>query len=144
MTKEVLVHISGLHLEVGNVMAEETETVEVVVPGTYYLKNGKHYILYEEIEEDGRGTKNQIKICEDGHVEIQKSGVLTAHLIFEEGEKHSTVYQTPYGPLPVAMETRELKVHHSEEKICIEIDYRLDVQEEPLADCRIEIHITAR
>ena len=47
MTKEVLVHITGLHLEAGTDVSEnkETETIEVVVPGNYYLKNGKKYIL---------------------------------------------------------------------------------------------------
>lgn len=144
MTKEVLVHISGLHLEAGKPAAEETEAIEVVVPGTYYLKNGKQYILYEELEEDGRVTKNQMKIYEDRHMEIRKSGVLNAHLIFEIGKTHPTTYQTPFGPLPVAIETRELTIEEQEERISVEIDYGLEVQEEPLADCRIEIRITAR
>lgn len=144
MTKEVLVHISGLHLEAGKEVADETEAIEVVVPGTYYLKNGKQYVLYEELEEDGRVTKNQIKIFEDRHMEIRKSGVLNAHLTFEIGKKHPTTYQTPFGPLPVSIETRALTIAETEEHITIEIDYGLDVQEEPLADCRIEIHITAR
>ncbi len=50
MTKDVLVHISGLHLETDADAGKENETIEVIVPGFYYFKAGKHYILYEEID----------------------------------------------------------------------------------------------
>ena len=41
MTKDVIVTISGLQF------AQETETepVEIVTAGSYYKKNGKHYII---------------------------------------------------------------------------------------------------
>lgn len=146
MTKEVLVHITGLHLEAGTDVSEskETETIEVVVPGNYYLKNGKKYILYEEIEEDGRITKNQVKVFEDGHVEIRKSGVLNTQMIFETGKRNQSNYQTPFGVLPVTLDTRVIDVTESEHKFCVEIDYSLEVQEKPVSDCRIEICITER
>ena len=51
MTKDVLVSISGMHEEIVAVTPEveddENEAIEVVTPATYYLKNGKHYIVYE-------------------------------------------------------------------------------------------------
>lgn len=144
MTKDVLVRVSGLHQEKGAEVVKENEAIEVIVPGTYYYKNGKHYILYEEIEEHGKITKNQIKVCEDGYIEIRKSGVLTAHMIFEEGERHPTCYQTPFGQLQVAMSTRMIEILDTEQDFSIEIDYELEVNQEPLADCRIEIHITPR
>ncbi len=144
MTKDVLVHISGLHLETDADAGKENETIEVIVPGFYYFKAGKHYILYEEIDEDGRVTKNQIKICEDKRVEIRKRGILTAHMIFETGKKTQTCYQTPYGQMQVAMETRRNLITIGEKRICIEIDYSLEVNQNPFSDCRIEISITAR
>lgn len=47
MTKDVIVTISGLQF------AQETETepVEIVTAGSYYKKNGKHYIIYDEVME---------------------------------------------------------------------------------------------
>lgn len=144
MTKDVLVRISGLHLEVDAEAGKENEAIEVIVPGVYYFKNGKHYILYEEIDEGGRATKNQIKLCEDKRVEIRKSGVLTAHMIFEAGKKTQGCYQTPYGQMQVAMDTRENIITIEEKRICIEIDYRLEVNQNPFSDCRIEISITAK
>ena len=67
MTKDVLVSISGMHEEIVAVTPEveedENEAIEVVTPATYYLKNGKHYIVYEEVVEGTSGViKNRIKI----------------------------------------------------------------------------------
>ena len=69
MTKDVLVSISGMHEEIVAVTPEveddENEAIEVVTPATYYLKNGKHYIVYEEVVEGTSGViKNRIKINE--------------------------------------------------------------------------------
>lgn len=144
MTRDVLVRISGLHQEPGAETIGEDEAIEVIVPGTYYMKNGKHYLFYEEIEENGMVTKNQMKIFEDQHVEIRKSGMVNAHMIFETGKKHPASYQTPFGQMLVAMDTRAIEMEEEEQSICIGIDYCLEVDRAPLADCRIEMQITQR
>lgn len=144
MTKEVLVHISGLHQERGTVSVNEDEAIEVIVPGTYYFKNGKHYVLYEEYEESGKVTKNQMKISGDDHVEIRKSGVLSTYMVFETGTCHPAAYQTPFGQVQVAMDTRAIEIEEEETYIGIGIDYCLEVNGDPLADSRIDIRITPR
>ena len=92
MTKDVLVSISGMHEEIVAVAPEieedENEAIEVVTPATYYLKNGKHYIVYEEVVEGTSGViKNRIKINGDECVEIVKSGLSNSHMIFEKNKK---------------------------------------------------------
>ena len=52
MTKEVLINISGLQMDV-----DPENPIEMVTTGAYYLKNGKHYILYDELSEDNEVTK---------------------------------------------------------------------------------------
>lgn len=144
MTKDVLVYISGLHQSLDENTVDADEAIEVIVPGTYYYKNNKHYILYEEIGENGGVIKNQVKIYNDKHIEIRKSGILAACMIFEAGCRNSSAYQTPFGQIPITMDTREVETEEEEDRIRIGIDYRLEVNEEPLADCRIEIKITSR
>ena len=48
MNKKVLVSISGLQTEIG-----DDEAVEVISPGEYHERDGRHYILYEEMHEEG-------------------------------------------------------------------------------------------
>ena len=53
MTKDVLITIRGVHT-----LDHEDNDVEMIIRGDYYQKNGKHYILYEEILE---GAEERVK-----------------------------------------------------------------------------------
>ena len=149
MTKDVLVSISGVHTEfVEETMKpdeDEVEALEVVTPATYYLKNGKHYIVYEEVAEGVSGvTKNRIKITEDESVEIMKTGISNSHMIFEKNRKNLSYYKTPYGQMLVGVNTRNLDITVSEDNIKVEIEYELDVNHAPLADCSINMNIYSK
>ena len=75
MTKDVLVKISGLQF------AEDQDNgpVEIITTGNYYKKNGKHYILYDEVQEGFDGvTKSVIKVNDDfGYYVIVKKVIKT-------------------------------------------------------------------
>ena len=91
MTKDVFVSICGLHFT-----DDGQDPTELIVPGKYYFRNGKHYILYEEAVEGFREKiKSQIRV-DDGGVEIIKRGVNNVHMDFRPREKTS-------GQLPDAL-----------------------------------------
>ena len=149
MTKEVLVSISGKHIDIMNNPAAGYETgddnIEVVTPANYYCKNGKHYIIYDEVLEGMAGTiRNKIKITGDASVEIMKSGVSGTHMVFEKNKKNLTYYKTPYGQMLIGINTKNMKVSVSEDNIDVLVDYELDVNHEPLADCKIRMNITSK
>ena len=152
MTKDVLISITGLHTGIFPTddewishEEEEYEPIEVVTPASYYWKNNKHYILYEDIMEGlGEVTKNKIKISGTDSLEIMKTGFTNAHMVFEKNKKTLTYYETPLGQLLVSVNTRRMDVDVAENNIRVLVDYELDVDHEPLADCRIEMNITAQ
>ena len=118
------------------------DVIEVVTPATYYLKNGKHYIIYDEVIEGVSDTiKNKIKISETDSLEIMKSGLSNTHMIFEKNKKNLTYYKTPYGQMLVGVNTRNMEIEVSDEKIKVQVDYELDVNHEPLANCKIRMNI---
>ncbi len=146
MTRDVLVSISGLQTELAAGIemedAGEDEPIEVVTPAQYFCKNGKHYILYDEVSEGISGTtKNKIKITGDECMEVMKSGVTNSHMIFEKNKKNFTYYQTPFGQMLVGIRTKNMEVNVSEKNIDVSVDYELDVNHEPLADCEIKLNI---
>ena len=152
MTKDVLVSISGHHIDI---MAESEETpeamesgrdaIEVVTPASYYCKGGKHYIIYDEVLEGMAGTiKNRIKITGTDSVEIVKSGLSSSHMIFEKNRKNLTYYRTPYGQMLVGVNTRNMEVSVEDDRINVQVDYELDVNHEPLADCKIRMDIVSK
>ena len=116
MTKNVLVTISGLHYDDSVMMVQEensneANSIEVTTPATYYLKNGKHYIVYDEIVEGIPGTiKNRIKIDEGRLLDITKSGITNSHMVFEIDKINVTPYQTPYGDLLLGTYTKGMDI----------------------------------
>ena len=140
MTKEVLITISGLQI-----MDEEgSEPVEVITAGEYYYRNGKHYILYDEVMEGFEGvTKNRIRITQDC-LDVSKKGVSNVHMIFEKNRKNLTSYQTPFGNLLIGIDARNLQISEEENMIDIKVDYDLEVNYEPLAECSLTMNIRSK
>ena len=152
MTKDVLVSISGHHIDImaepeDQVKALESgqDAIEVVTPASYYCRGGKHYILYDEVMEGMPGTiKNRIKITGTDSVEIVKSGLSSSHMIFEKNRKNLTYYRTPYGQMLAGVNTRNMEVSVEDDRINVQVDYELDVNHEPLADCKIRLDIVSK
>lgn len=144
MTKDVLLKISGLHYAMME-DTEESEPIEVITPASYYLKNGKHYVIYEEVVEGFPGTiKNKIRMTGDGVLEIMKSGIADAHMVFEKGKIHAFPYETPYGELSMGIFTRDIIFTEEENRMTIAVNYELDINGEKASDCDIHIEIKAK
>lgn len=152
MTKDVLVSISGKHIgivsqqdEVIEAVGTDDDEIEVVTPASYYCRNGKHYIIYDEVMEGMPGTiKNKIKISGPDSLEIMKTGMSNSHMVFEKNKKNLTYYRTPYGQMLVGVNTRDMQISVKEDKIDVLVNYELDVNHEPLADCKIRMNITSK
>lgn len=143
MKKEVLIAIAGLQFEV-----DENEALEVISPGEYHFRNGKHYVLYEEMQPDegmiqGGITKNILKFS-DTMVELRKSGYNNVVMNFETGKKTMTCYETPVGSLMIGIDTTAICVRETKEGIAVDIRYLLDINYNHVSECAIQIKITER
>ena len=145
MTKDVLVSISGLQMAVNDMESNDDEPIEILSPGTYFFKDGTHYIFFEEVEEGIPGfTKTQIRLRGKESLEVMKRGISNVHLVFEKNKTNRCVYQTPYGQLNLGICTGVIAVDETEDNINIRAEYGLDVNYEPLAECTIRINIKPR
>ena len=144
MTKDVLLKISGLHYETAEAAGDdENEPIEVITPASYYYKNNKHYVIYDEVVEGMAGTiRNKVRIADD-KLEIMKSGLSNTHMVFERDKMNITQYETPYGDLLVGTHTKDMQVDVTDEKIDVHVNYALDVNSETIADCNIVMNIKA-
>ena len=142
MTQDVLLTITGLH-DIAELSEEEdAEVLEVIAPARYYRKNGKHYILYEEVVEGIPGViNNRIKISGEQMLEIMKSGITNAHMVFEKNRTNVTYYETPFGQMQMWLSTRKIAVHEEDNQIQVEVEYSMDINHEAQAECRISMDI---
>lgn len=139
MIKDVLVSISGVQMADG-----ENSDIEMITAGNYYLKEGKHYILYDEAIEGINGTiKNTIKITSD-KLEIIKHGLTNVHMVFESGRKTQTCYVTPFGEMMVGLDTEKVEVEEEENNIRVHVNYSLDINYDRLSACKINVDIKPR
>ena len=141
MTKDVLVSLRGLQFEQSDGDPEQIETITV---GTYYEKNGKHYVIYDEVSEGfDEPTKNRMKFGE--HVlELTRTGLVNVHMVFEENRKNMTSYHTPYGNIMIGIDTKQIQISQQEDRITVTVNYALDVNYEFLADCKIVLDIRSK
>lgn len=141
MNKDVLIHVRGLQMMETD---DAQEPIEIVVPGQYYFRNGSHYLRYEEMLDDtAETTVNYIKMSPNG-VEVRKQGQVNVHMVFEEGKKNKTFYNTPYGTLQMGISATGLELKESEDGIQMKVDYALDMNEEHVADCYLTMQAQSK
>ncbi len=141
MTKDVLISLCGLQFEQADADGGQIETI---MTGSYYEKNGSHYLLFEEVMEGlDEPVKNKIRFKEHS-LELTRSGAVNVHMIFEENRKNMTSYHTPYGSILIGINTRKIHITQESDRIEVDVDYALDVNYEYLADCRIVLNIRSR
>lgn len=140
MTKEVLISIKGLQFD-GDVDSNE---IEVITKADYYKKNGKHYLLYEEVQEGMDGTvKNTLKFKEH-YMDLLRQGANNVHMIFDEENKTLSNYETPYGDILIGIDTDSVKFTETEHRIRLDVEYSLEVNYEHLSDCKLQVDICAK
>lgn len=81
---------------------EAEEQMEFVTEGKLYKKNGATYLIYEESEFSGfPGCKTSLKLKGDT-IRLKRIGDGTEYgmeIEFKEGQRFSSKYDTPYGPI---------------------------------------------
>ena len=138
MKKEEIINISGLQLDVSS-----EEPIELMTTGAYYLKNGKHYIMYDELTDDSQIVKNRLKISPKV-VEVTKKGASSSHMVFERGKENLTYYDTPFGSLLLGINTSKIDLQETEDSMALHIDYGLSINSDHISDCSIDVSIASK
>ena len=143
MTKDVLLSISGIQNGV-----DPDDMIEVISCGTYYKRNGKHFILYEEVlEEEGYMVTSManciLKISED-QIELRKKGAVNTQMIFEENTTHSTFYTTNVGDLILSISTDTIDIKEEQNLIYISLKYNLELNYQHVSQCELIIQVQGK
>lgn len=84
-------------------------------------------LSYEETELTGmEGTTTAFEV-KGGQVTLTRSGTVNSQMIFEEGRQHTSLYETPFGELPVDIRTNSLRHNLTERGGIMEIKYSIAV-----------------
>lgn len=106
MEKPVIISIRGVQsLEPG-----EEDVMELVTQGVLRQEEGEGFSLsYLESELTGlEGTTTTFRIAPD-RITLRREGTLNSEMIFQEGQKHVSLYETPYGGLMLGVNTHRAR-----------------------------------
>ena len=86
------------------------DELELVTAGQLVRdERGGFTVSYQETELTGlEGTTTVVRI--DGpRVTLLREGTVNSQMVFEEGRKHLSMYETPYGSLSIGVDTHRVK-----------------------------------
>ncbi len=121
---EAVLTIRGLQ-----VYADGTpDSSELMTQGWLRPVEGGWEVAYEETEVTGmEGTTTCLAFLGD-HVLLSRTGTVTAQMLFQPGRQHSTLYETPFGPLTMDIHTHQLRGGLDERGGTLEIRYSISIQ----------------
>ena len=124
MTENVIISIRGEQIFDG----QEPDVTELVTAGTLEHDPVEGYCLaYQETELTGmEGTRTEFRV-KDRQITLTRSGGVNSVMVFEEGARHLSMYETPFGALSVGVNTRRMRADLNSAGGEIEIDYALEI-----------------
>ena len=123
MDKEVVISIKGIQKYEGAL----PDVVELVTEGRLARGGDSYTLSYQESELTGlEGTLTTIQV--DGEqVTLMRVGEFNSQLVFQEGRRHFSMYNTPYGAMTIGVNTRHLLAQLTDQGGDIEVDYSVEV-----------------
>ena len=106
----------------------EDETIELVTEGRLEEDGSDGFTLsYQESELTGlEGTLTTFQIEKD-RITLMRVGEVNSQMVFEEGRRHLSMYNTPYGALSIGVSTRRMRANLGRSGGDIEIDYAIEI-----------------
>ena len=124
MENNVIISIQGKQ----SFEAQEDDTIELVTEGQLLPDGDDSYTLsYQESQLTGLGGILTPLQTEPKRVTVRRVGEATSQMVFEEGRRHLSMYNTPYGALSVGVNTRKMRTQLSDKGGSIEIDYAIEI-----------------
>ena len=142
MEKQVLLSIRGQQIFEG---VQEPEVTELMTEGTLHMDDNHNVTLvYQESELTGlEGTQTTIQVMPES-VTILREGEVNSQMVFQEGRKHLSLYNTPFGALTMGVSTRKMHVDLDETGGSIEIDYSIEIDHAVAGQNLFQIYVRTR
>ena len=124
-----------------NEVDEVAEPVEMYAEGKLYKKGNAYYLRYDETEVTGmEGTTTTIKIIENC-IHMVRKGTVNSHMIFENGKRSKSFYDTFYGVFMLEIYTTEVSSDFNENGGNLELKYRINIDNQSSCENFFNIHV---
>ena len=100
---------------------------ELMTEGVLEVLEDGLRIAYDETSLTGMEGTTTTFWVKDSQVVLTRTGTVNSQMIFEDGKQHTSLYETPFGELPIDIQTSSLRHNLSERGGIMEIKYAIAV-----------------
>ncbi|MCL2747895.1 MAG: DUF1934 domain-containing protein [Oscillospiraceae bacterium] len=140
MDRNVLISIQGRQL-----LSESDglDQIELITPGHFSREGGDYMITYRESELTGmEGTTTTLRV-EGPRVVLSRMGDVCSHMIFEQGQRHLSYYETGEVPMTVGVSASRVSASLTDDGGKIEVDYELEIDQAFTGLNRITVNVSS-
>ena len=123
---------------------DEAGGFELMTDGEYLQENGVSTFSYIESALTGYEGLPTIFNVEPDRVILQRGGGQIADMIFCENQKHHFLYETPFGPVTMGIDTHSIKKNLCDDGGNLEIRYDIEVDNIAVSRNLFKINISAQ
>lgn len=108
------------------------DPMQVLTTGILFRKDGFSLLKYQERQEDeatGQMVESEIQlVLMKDQVTMNRMGDFSNTMLFERNKRYETTFHTPYGDLPMAVYSRDVRCEAGEESGKVHLKYELSMQ----------------
>jgi len=140
MNREVDIRVTGWQTAPDGTMSEP---IVREAEGLYYLKNHRHYLIYDETAEEGgiRADTHCIMKFTHSDLSVKRSGPVNAELEFHKDRETKAHYETPFGNVEMEIESGVFHLEEEAGRIRFGLDYTLKAEGSPALRNRLLVEI---
>ncbi len=118
----------------------EANNVELTTEGELSVSVDSYTLKYKESELTGmEGTTTEITVENSGIVNLIRSGTVNSNLVFEEGKRHLSYYDTNDGAFSIGVFASYVDTVLERNYGEISITYAMDVDDKPIGENEIRV-----
>ena len=134
--EKILISIDGTQ----NFGKGDTNNVELTTTGELNVMPDSYTLKYEESELTGmEGTTTEITVSNTGVVSLSRKGTVNSNLVFEEGQRHLSYYDTKDGAFSIGVFASYVDTVLEQNYGEISITYAMDVDDKPIGENEIRV-----
>lgn len=139
MKKDVIISIKGKQ----TFESQDADTIELVTAGRLTSHGTDGYLLsYEESELTGLEGTTTTFLVEKDKITLRREGSINSEMIFQVGQRHLCLYETPYGGFMLGVNTQRAWSDLDQNGGSLSIRYIMEVENERVGENSFEIHVS--
>lgn len=119
----------------------EADTMELVTQGRLEREGNSYTLSYQESQLTGlEGTLTTFQI-EPERITLMRVGEVNSQMVFQQGRRHMSMYNTPYGAMAIGVNTRRLNADLTDRGGEIQIDYAIEIDHSVAGQNTFQINV---